>query len=398
MYVSFLAASLIDAAIYLQEPKSLPSLNDMVCSVVAIGVIPIMGILKRVVLLPAVQEEDVMRVSITIAVALLLTTTEVEASRPPVVTSPIIIDEAVRPAYEPDVPITPPGSRTRHRHRAEHHRATRHREARRHRHPVEARMRHQKQAVERSEPRPARVVAPPTPKPSYDAARAAALGAFLDIPEGWEDGMAETAEDLTLDRTYLVRTACPGYTMDRQGPETAIGRLNPTFVHRLAAAHREASRAGIEVCIFSAYRPPAFGVGGFRDKFESAHSYGLAVDEGGLGGAGSSDAILFRKIAARHGIYSPYSVYSRAEYNHYQPTRARLVAEAAPLRRTITADGPVSLDRMGKVAEDIIAPVGLEPEVDTEPVRHRRHQRIARHEHHRTRYAQHHHRVRTASR
>jgi hypothetical protein len=36
-------------------------------------------------------------------------------------------------------------------------------------------------------------------------------------------------------RAYLIATATPGYTMTRQGPERAIGRLHPQFVNRLAA-------------------------------------------------------------------------------------------------------------------------------------------------------------------
>ena len=69
-------------------------------------------------------------------------------------------------------------------------------------------------------------------------------------------------------RAYLIGTATPGYTMTRQGPERAIGRLHPEFVKRLAAAITEARGAGLPFAgIFSAYRPPAFGVGGFADKF-----------------------------------------------------------------------------------------------------------------------------------
>jgi hypothetical protein len=62
--------------------------------------------------------------------------------------------------------------------------------------------------------------------------------------------------------------------MTRQGPERAIGRLHPQFVNRLAAAIAEARGSGLPLAgIFSAYRPPAFGVGGFVDKFHSLHTY-----------------------------------------------------------------------------------------------------------------------------
>jgi hypothetical protein len=57
-----------------------------------------------------------------------------------------------------------------------------------------------------------------------------------------------------------------------QGPERAIGLPHPAFVNRLAAAIAEARSAGLPFAgIFSAYRPPAFGVGGFVDKFHSLH-------------------------------------------------------------------------------------------------------------------------------
>jgi hypothetical protein len=43
-----------------------------------------------------------------------------------------------------------------------------------------------------------------------------------------------------------------------------------------------------------AYRPPAFGVGGFSDKFNSLHTYGLAVDMRGIGRPGSRSAVVAR--------------------------------------------------------------------------------------------------------
>ena len=112
-------------------------------------------------------------------------------------------------------------------------------------------------------------------------------------------------------------------------------------------------------CIYSAYRPPAYGVGGFANKFDSAHAYGLAVDLKGIGDPGSRETMLWRKIAAADGVYMPYSAYSRAEWNHAQPTRYRMVCDEAPLRRTITANGPKDIARMWKVAEAIISPVGI---------------------------------------
>ena len=109
-------------------------------------------------------------------------------------------------------------------------------------------------------------------------------------------------------RAYLIETATPGYTMTRQGPERAIGRLHPEFVKRLAAAIKEARGAGLPFAgIFSAYRPPAFGIGGFADKFHSLHTYGLAVDVTGIGAPSTPSALLWHEIAARHGVICPYA-------------------------------------------------------------------------------------------
>ena len=115
-------------------------------------------------------------------------------------------------------------------------------------------------------------------------------------------------------RAYLIETATPGYTMTRQGPERAIGRLHPEFVRRLAAAIAEARAAGLPSAgLFSAYRPPAFGIGGFADKFHSLHTYGLAVDVTGIGAPGTPSALLWHEIAARNGVICPYGPHNPAE-------------------------------------------------------------------------------------
>jgi hypothetical protein len=154
-------------------------------------------------------------------------------------------------------------------------------------------------------------------------------------------------DPLKIDTAYLVQTAVPGGTMMRQGPELAIGRLHPEFARRLAAAIHEARQAGLSNAgIFSAYRPPAFGVGGFSDKFNSLHTYGLAVDMTGIGGPGSADAKLWHEIAARHGVACPYGYANHVEWNHCQPTRIKIILPANPLRQTVTADGPIDLENM----------------------------------------------------
>jgi hypothetical protein len=108
------------------------------------------------------------------------------------------------------------------------------------------------------------------------------------------------------------------------------------------------------VGIFSAYRPPAFGIGGFSDKFNSLHTYGLAVDLDGIGGPGTPETKLWREVAARHGIVCPYDIESRSEWNHCQPTRVKIIPPENPLRATVSADGPTSLDAMFDVGRALI--------------------------------------------
>ena len=159
--------------------------------------------------------------------------------------------------------------------------------------------------------------------------------------------MTNPNDPLSLDYEYLVQTATSGGTMTRQGPELAIGRLHPEFVRRLAVAIHEARQAGLpNAGIFSAYRPPAFGVGGFSDKFNSLHTYGLAVDMTGIGGPGSGEAKQWHEIAARHGVACPYGFANHVEWNHCQPTRFKIIMATNPLRQTVTADGPIDLKDM----------------------------------------------------
>jgi hypothetical protein len=152
---------------------------------------------------------------------------------------------------------------------------------------------------------------------------------------------SRTAAEVSEARAYLIATAVPGYTMSRQGSELAIGRLHPEFATRLASAIQEARSVGLtEAGVFSAYRPPAFGVGGFLDKFESLHTYGLAVDMHGIGAAGSPEAHLWHAIAAKHGVSCPYGPDHPVEWNHCQPTDVKVILAEDPLRATVTADGP----------------------------------------------------------
>lgn len=161
--------------------------------------------------------------------------------------------------------------------------------------------------------------------------------------------------DAATDRAYLVETATPGWTMTLQGADVAIGRLHPEFAHRLAAAIHDARAAGLASAgIFSAYRPPAFGVGGFSDKFNSLHTYGLAVDMTGIGAPGSAEAKAWYEIAAKHGVVCPYGVENRVEWNHCQPTWVKIVRSENPLRETVTASGPLNLESMFEAGSALI--------------------------------------------
>lgn len=110
-----------------------------------------------------------------------------------------------------------------------------------------------------------------------------------------------------------------------------------------------------EAGVFSAYRPPVFGVGGFADKFYSLHAYGLAVDMYGIGGPGSSEAEQWHQIAAEHGIICPYGYRHRVEWNHCQPTHLQVVTTNNPLRGTITGAGPIDLGVMFDTGSRFIA-------------------------------------------
>jgi hypothetical protein len=144
----------------------------------------------------------------------------------------------------------------------------------------------------------------------------------------------------------------------RQGPAVAIWRLHPEFATRLVLAIREARESGLPLAgIFSAYRPPAFGIGGFSDKFNSLHTYGLAVDMHGIGGPDTPEAKLWHEIAARHGIVCPYGVHNRTEWNHCQATRVKMVSPENPLREQVTADGPLSLEGMFEAGSALIEDV-----------------------------------------
>jgi hypothetical protein len=231
------------------------------------------------------------------------------------------------------------------------------------------------ESVTYSEPSPADQI----PQPLQAADRAAILErdrlGMLELPKEIQDLLPKSpppAEELVNEaRTYLIRTStqqrerCVGDTMARQGVEVAIGRLHPVMTVRIARSIQQARNEGIPACVFSAFRPPAFGVGGFSDKFNSAHAYGIAVDFGGIDQPGSKTARRFQEIAASNGLYSLYGPGDRAEWNHYQLIPARRIAPNNPLRDTITATGPkdeVAMWTKSGVPLDKVEPVAFRAE------------------------------------
>ncbi|HLQ91426.1 MAG TPA: hypothetical protein VK148_15475 [Xanthobacteraceae bacterium] len=178
----------------------------------------------------------------------------------------------------------------------------------------------------------------------------------VDSPSELSRSEMPVFTDSESSRKYLVQTAHPGGTMTLQGAELAISRLHPEFVVRLANAISHARRAGLESAgIFSAYRPPGLGVGGFANKYMSLHSYGLAVDVDGIGGPGSATAVVWHRIAAENHVSCPYGAHHRSEWNHCQALSLNAVAANNPLRATVTEGGPKNIDEMFDVGALVIA-------------------------------------------
>src|SRR5260370_19346808 len=108
--------------------------------------------------------------------------------------------------------------------------------------------------------------------------------------------------------------------MVRQGVPVAIGRLRPDFIVKLSGAIHVAREGGMtDAGVFSAYRPPAFGIGGFGDKFNSLHSYGLAADMTGIGGPPTPLPPLLHNTLDRGGRPLPFLPVKPPAFNHTPP-------------------------------------------------------------------------------
>lgn len=145
-----------------------------------------------------------------------------------------------------------------------------------------------------------------------------------------------------------------GHTMTMQGMEKSLGWLEPKFRENLAKAIYQARQEGFtNIGVFSGYRQPNMGVGGFGNKYLSCHSYGLAVDMANIGGPGSRQAIRWHQIARENGIFCPYGPHNGAEWNHCQAVPNRVCGNYAGLRSTITGAGPKDPEKMWAAAKNL---------------------------------------------
>jgi hypothetical protein len=112
-----------------------------------------------------------------------------------------------------------------------------------------------------------------------------------------------------------------------------------------AAAIAEARAAGMPLAgIFSAYRPPAFGVGGFADKFHSLHTYGLAVDVTGIGGPGTPNSLLWHEgVRSRNLWNGGWWVHVRFCSTHCEALYELERYDATP-RQSVAVRGPLDAE------------------------------------------------------
>jgi hypothetical protein len=102
---------------------------------------------------------------------------------------------------------------------------------------------------------------------------------------------------------------------DRPGDTS---NLNPAFATQLASALRQANAAGLHVGVESGFREPTQTGSAYDAGGNSSHTYGLAADISGLGGANSAQAQQWQKIAEANGLHNPYGIGDAAEFNHWQ--------------------------------------------------------------------------------
>lgn len=115
---------------------------------------------------------------------------------------------------------------------------------------------------------------------------------------------------------------------DRAGDTS---NFNPVYATPLANAIRQANAQGLHIGLASGFRPPSTLVGqgrtgpaaGYDAGGNSGHSYGIAGDVSGLDGANGPITQQWAKIATANGLFNPYGIGNKDEYNHWQayPTK-----------------------------------------------------------------------------
>ena len=163
-----------------------------------------------------------------------------------------------------------------------------------------------------------------------------------------------TEEAIRLSRQYLVRIASAGGTMEMVGRDKSIGWMHPEYVLRAARIAKRARAEGIHASCASAYRPYGLGIGGFHNKRNSRHTFGLACDWADIGGPGSRTAIRFYQIAKEEGLCNPYGPHNRAEWNHYQLDCGKIVPLNNRIQKTVNAKGPINPESMWKAGEQLV--------------------------------------------
>lgn len=207
------------------------------------------------------------------------------------------------------------------------------------------------------------------------------FGAFIDIPPEVIEYLPKTVINEILvaqAKAYLIRTTIPGGTMlvygrrlvkaglatnaQQAGIEHAIGMLHDVYAIRLARAVRQARREGLNIGVFSAYRDPSLGIGGFRYKEDSTHAAGIATDMYGITSA--KIAKRWQEIANANGLFLPYGPHNRAERNHTQLLMIASTKDRPALRKMIVTYRKKSIPvvvRRELWAASGVAPDKLEP-------------------------------------
>ena len=171
--------------------------------------------------------------------------------------------------------------------------------------------------------------------------------------------------EASASRAYLVETARPGYTMIRQGPELAIGRLHPAFVVRLANTIGKREEPGWLRLEFS---PPIGHPPSALEDLSTNSTRFIPTDLPSMCMALAD--LAHRKLSS--GTTLPPSTASSAltgrvtRQNGITASRraSKIILAENPLRETVTAEGPISLEGMFEMGTWLIAGSTAVPTTD----------------------------------